>query len=228
MDIYIIGLGTVLWMGILTSISPCPLAANIAAISFISKQVKSSRSILLAGLFYTLGRTFTYIVLGSIVVSSSQLMPVISMFLQKHMNMISGPVLIVVGMFLLGFFKLPFGGVIISDSLQKKLAEAGPVGVFLLGVFFALSFCPVSAGLFFGSTLGIAMQHNSKFIMPLLFGVGTALPVVGFAFVIAFSANALGNTFNRVAFFDKWAQRISGVVFILIGLYQVLKHNIRL
>ena len=228
MENYLIGMGTALWMGILTSISPCPLATNIAAISFIGKQVDQSKKILLSGLFYTLGRTFTYVVLGAILVSSTQIMPAVSMFLQKYMNLIVGPVLLIVGVFLLDIIKFSLGGVLISEKMQKRLAGSGSWGVFLLGVFFALSFCPVSAGLFFGSTIGIALQHSSRFIMPLLFGIGTALPVVGFAFVIAFSAHAVGKTFNKVTAFEKWSRRISGVVFVVIGIYLVLVHNIKL
>jgi cytochrome c biogenesis protein CcdA len=228
MENFLLGMGTALWMGILTSISPCPLATNIAAISFIGKQVDRSGKILLSGLFYTLGRTFTYVVLGAFMVSSAQLMPAVSMFLQKYMNMLTGPVLFVVGLFLLDIFKFSLGGAIIPEAMQKRLAGAGPLGVFLLGVFFALSFCPVSAGLFFGSTISIAMQHSSRFVMPLLFGFGTALPVVGFAFVIAFSAHAVGKTFNKVTSFEKWARRISGIVFILVGIYLILLHNIKI
>jgi cytochrome c biogenesis protein CcdA len=228
MENYMIGIGTAFWMGILTSISPCPLATNIAAISFIGKQVNQSKKVLLAGLYYTLGRTFTYVILGAILVSSTQVMPAVSMFLQKYMNLIVGPVLFVVGIFLLDIIKVSLGGSLISEKMQKRLAGSGPLGVFLLGIFFALSFCPVSAGLFFGSTIGIAMQHSSRFVMPLFFGFGTALPVVGFAFIIAFSAHAVGKSFNMITAFEKWARRISGIIFVGVGMYLILVHNLKI
>lgn len=212
-------------MGILTSISPCPLATNLAAISFIGKQVGASKKVLLSGLFYTLGRTFTYILLGSIFVSSAHFMPRVSMFLQKYMNLFIGPIILITGLFLLNMIRLSFGNVLISNTLQKRLVKAGPLGIFFLGMFFALSFCPVSAGLFFGSTLGIAMQHSSRFVMPLVYGLGTALPVVIFASLIAFSLNVAGKAFKKVTIFEKWARRISGVLCILIGIYLILSHN---
>lgn len=225
MDNYILSIGTVLWMGILTSLSPCPLATNIAAISFIGKQVTNSKKILISGLFYTLGRTFTYVVLGAVFVSSTKLMPAVSMFLQKYMNLFIGPIILITGLFLLNLIKVSVGSTIISEKMQKRFVKAGPIGDFFLGLFFALSFCPVSAGLFFGSTIGIALQYSSRFVMPLFFGLGTALPVVLFAFVIAFSTHLSGKIFQKVTIFEKWARQISGIIFAVIGIYLILANN---
>jgi len=222
MDSLWAGMGMAIWLGILTSISPCPLATNIAAISFIGKQVGKSSSTLLSGLFYTLGRMFVYIVLGAILVSSSQAVPRISFFLQEKMKLIMGPFLIVVGIFLLDVFKLTLSGTLLSQKNQHRLANSGIWGAFGLGAVFALSFCPVSAALFFGSTFGLAIQHQSRIIIPAIYGLGTAAPVTVFAFVIAFSAHAVGNLFHKVTVFEKWARRTSGVVFIGAGVYILL------
>ncbi len=218
------GLIASLWLGILTSISPCPLATNIAAISYIGKDVEHRKRVLLSGLLYTLGRALVYTVLGSLLVAGSTALPRVSMFLQNKMPIFVGPVLLITGVLLLGIVKLPFIGKGMSMEKQKKLSEMGFLGAFLLGALFALAFCPVSAALFFGNTLGLAMQHSSKILIPLTYGIGTAIPVIAFSFVIAFSVAALGNIFNKVAIFEKWARRISGIVFIGAGIYFILSH----
>jgi len=224
----LISAGTAIWLGILTSISPCPLATNIAAISFISRNVKNTSRSLLSGLFYSLGRTMVYVLLGVILISSAQAAPSISMFLQQKMKVFMGGFLIFIGVVLLDVFKFALSGITLSQETQKKLAQSGYLGAVILGFVFALSFCPVSAALFFGSTFGLALQHQSRFIIPFLYGIGTAAPVVVFAFIIAFSAHAIGNIFNKITVFEKWVRKISGLIFIAAGLYMVLTVNVQL
>lgn len=224
MDSYIADIAAALWLGILTSISPCPLATNIAAIAYIGKKVDKKRQVIITGLMYTLGRMFTYLVLGIILVSSAELISPVSMFLQKYMNIILGPLLVVVGLFLLEIIRFNIGGSLINEKMQERLGSGSLKGAFLLGGIFALSFCPVSAGLFFGSTFALAMKHNSLVVMPLSYGIGTAAPVVVFALVIAFGIGAVGDIFNKVTAFEKWARRISGFIFIGVGVYQTLTH----
>jgi cytochrome c-type biogenesis protein len=228
MEPFVIDMGMALWFGVLTSISPCPLASNIAAISFLGKQVDNRFGAVRASLFYTLGRTATYVALAAVLVSSSQLIPQVSMFLQRYMNRILGPVLLITGVLLLDIVKLRFSTAAVPEKLQKRLATAGGLGAFLLGALFALTFCPVSAAFFFGSTFALAVRHNSAFVLPGLYGVGTAAPVVAFALVLAFSTHALGAMFKRVTVFEKWARRTSGVVFVGVGVYLVLRHTLRL
>jgi len=218
---YLLDIGAAVWLGVLTSMSPCPLATNIAAVSFIGRQVENSRKMFTGGFAYTLGRTVTYIVLGGFLVASAHSIPGVAMFLQTKFNIIIGPLLIIVGIFLLGIIPLPLGGGILSHYTQTKLAKRGLWGAFLLGLVFALAFCPVSAALFFGNTLGLAAKHGSMFIFPSMYGLGTALPVIAFAWIVAFSAKALGKTYNRVQVVEKWVRRISGVVFIGAGIYSL-------
>ena len=223
---FIVASSSAIWLGILTSISPCPLATNIAAVSFIGKNVTRRSSALRSGLAYTLGRTATYCVLGFILVSGSHAAPRVSMFLQQKMKLLMGPFLILVGIVLLDIIKLALAGPALSPGLQQKLARGGALGSFALGVVFALSFCPVSAALFFGSTFGLALAHNSRVIIPALYGTGTAAPVVGFALTAAFSAHAVGTLFRKVSLVEVWARKISGVVFIFAGVYLVLTANL--
>ncbi|MFP4381649.1 MAG: aromatic aminobenezylarsenical efflux permease ArsG family transporter [Candidatus Sumerlaeia bacterium] len=226
MSPWFIGLVTALWLGILMSISPCPLATNIAAISFISKQVDKPRYVFWTGLLYTLGRTLVYTVIGALLVASLLSTPVLSRWLQKYMNALLGPLLVVMGLFILEFIQFGNIGAGIGQRAQKW-AEKGSVWMaFVLGVLFALSFCPVSAVLFFGNLLAIAIKLESSILVPAVFGVGSALPVIIFSFLIALGANWISSAFKQVQRFEFYARRITGVLFILVGIYLSLEFTL--
>jgi cytochrome c biogenesis protein CcdA len=222
MDGLLFATGSALWLGVLTSISPCPLATNIAAITYIGKRVGSPRMVLLSGLLYTLGRMLAYLTLGIILVASLLSIPDLSYFLQKYMNKFLGPILIIVGLFLLELIKLNFSGGGLGARMQNRVDRYGIWGAGLLGIVFALSFCPVSAALFFGSLIPLAVKHNSSFMFPSIYGIGTALPVIVFAFLIGFSARLVSKVFNQLTKVEFWARRITGVIFIIVGIYYML------
>ena len=224
MESYFTGIATALWLGVLTSISPCPLATNIAAVSYIGKQIADIRRVMISGLFYSIGRMLTYLGVGAIVVAGVLSIPSISLFLQRYMIMIIGPVLILAGMFLLELIGSGLTGPNMSSSAQKFAGKGGVWEAGLLGIIFALSFCPVSAALFFGSLIPLAINHESVVLLPALYGIGTALPVLTFAVLIAFSAKSVGMLFNKLTVFERWARRLTGVTFIVVGLYLSLKY----
>jgi len=220
MEFLTAGLLTALWLGILTSISPCPMATNIAAISFIGQKVGSTKEVLLSGLFYTLGRMIAYLAVAMIVVYSLLSVPELARFLQKYLNIILGPLLIIVGLFLLEIINMNFGkGMSFSQKFQDSVQKKGIWGAAMLGFIFALSFCPVSAGLFFGSLIPLSLKYESAMFLPLIYGIGTALPVIIFAIVIGYSANYIGKIFNKLTKYEYWARRVTGVIFIIAGLY---------
>ncbi len=221
---FVIGAGSALWLGILTSISPCPLATNIAAISYIGRKVGNSRHVFLTGLLYTLGRTLAYLGLAFVLVASVLSVPQISLFLQKYMHLVLGPILIVVGMFLLGLIQLSMGGSGMGEGLQKRVDAMGVWGALLLGVVFALTFCPTSAALFFGSLVPLSLKVNSSVTLPAIYGVGTALPVMVFAVLLATSAQSVGKAYNVLAKIEWWARMLTGWIFILVGVYFSLKY----
>ena len=221
---YLLLLSTALWLGILTSISPCPLATNIAAISYIGRQLANRRSVLWAGLLYSLGRTVVYVLLAALVISGLLAIPALSNFLQQYMHQLLGPLLILSGMFVLGLLSFGTGARGASAQLGERAAGHGLWGAFLMGVVFALAFCPTSAALYFGALIPLSIEHGSRTAAPLLYGVGTALPVVVFAFIIAFSAASLGRAFNTLKAVEVWARNITGVLFILTGIWFVLRY----
>ncbi|HMA75794.1 MAG TPA: aromatic aminobenezylarsenical efflux permease ArsG family transporter [Candidatus Krumholzibacteriaceae bacterium] len=212
------------WLGVLTSISPCPLATNIAAISFVGRRVDKPASVLSAGLLYTAGRSLTYMALGILLVSSILSAPRVSLTLQKYMNMLLGPLLIIIGMVLLDLISLNIRGPGIGESIKKKAEFLGIWGAGLLGIVFALSFCPTSAALFFGSLLPLAVKNNSKILLPAIYGLATGLPVLLFAVLLALGANRVAQAYNKIVLFEKWGRKITGILFIIIGIYYCLTH----
>jgi len=224
MESHLSGIATALWLGILTSISPCPLATNIAAVSYLGKQVTDIRRVLVSGIAYSVGRTLTYLVIGAIVVAGILSIPSVSMFLQRYMIMIIGPVLILAGMFLLEMIGTGLAGPNMGASAEHYAAKGGIWGAGLLGIIFALSFCPVSAALFFGSLIPLAVSRESVILLPSLYGIGTGLPVLAFAVLIAISAKSVGVWFNKLTVFERWARRITGVIFICVGIYLSIQY----
>jgi cytochrome c-type biogenesis protein len=215
------------WLGMLTSISPCPLTTNIVAISFISRRVTNPRHVVFSGLLYTAGRTTTYLVLGVFLVSSLLSAPYLSHVLQKYMNLALGPLLILVGMVLLQLISFNIGSGGVSLAVQKRVERMGVWGAVLLGIIFALSFCPTSAALFFGSLLPLAIRENSGVVLPAMYGVATGLPVLLFAVMIGLGASKIAQAYNGVMAFDRWARGITGVIFILVGIYYSLTNIFR-
>lgn len=210
---------TAFWLGMLTSISPCPLASNIAAVSFLSKKITNPKSVLFSGIAYSLGRMLTYAVLGFFIVYSLISIPSIANFLQKYMGKFLGPILIISGLYLLDVFKFSLPDYSISEKKQNSLADSGIKGSFALGFIFALSFCPISAGLFFGSLIPLALNNRLGIIFPFVYGIGTGLPVLIFSVGIALGMKSLSRWFNRIKKIEIYMRKLTGIVFILVGLY---------
>lgn len=214
---------TAVWLGLLTAISPCPLATNIAAISFISRKIGKVRGVLIGGGLYTLGRTLTYTILGMLLVRGLTAAPTLSHALQKYMNQLMGPLLILVAMVLLDLLQLrALSATGWTERLLNRLEQRGGAGALLLGVVFALSFCPGSAAIFFGSLLPLAVHYRSALLLPALYGIATGLPVLVFALLLAFSSGKIARIYNRITQFEVWAQRVTGLIFLGLGLYMTL------
>ncbi len=189
---------TALWLGLLTSISPCPLAANIAAMSYVGREVGSRRRTLVGGVLYTVGRALAYAALAAILVGGLLSIPQVALFLQAHMNRVLGPLLIVVGVVLLEWLPIPGFGSGLHDRAGTRLAKAGLLGALPLGSVLALAFCPVSAGLFFGALVPLAVQHRSAVWLPTVYGLGTGLPVVVFAVLVSAGVAWVGAAVHKL------------------------------
>jgi len=219
MNAWLLATASAFWLGLMTSISPCPLTANIAAMSYVGREVGSRRRTVLAGLLYTLGRTLSYAVLAAVLIAGLLSIPQVALFLQRHMNRFLGPLLVVVGLALLEVIPLPSFGGGLSDRFVSRMKQAGPFGALLLGAVFALAFCPVSAALFFGSLVPLALDHRSPVWLPAVYGVGTGLPVVVFAVLLGAGVHWVGRAFDRISLFERWARRVTALVVIGVGVY---------
>jgi len=220
----LLAVGSALWLGLLTAVSPCPLATNIAALSFISRRVERPGRVALSGLFYAAGRSLAYIGVGAAVVWGLLSVPKLSAILQGMVNELLGPVLIVVGMVLLEMVPLPVGKGSNAEGAARRLETLGLWGMVPLGILFALSFCPVSAAFFFGGLVSLSVANESVVLLPAVFGAGTALPVIVFAILIAWGVKGVGTAFNVLSKIEWWARRITGWAVVAAGVVLVLRY----
>ncbi|HGY92078.1 MAG TPA: sulfite exporter TauE/SafE family protein [Planctomycetes bacterium] len=219
--------GAAFWLGILTSISPCPLAANVAAVSFLARAAPTSRAALVPSLLYTLGRALTYSALAALLTWSVLSIPALSGFLQGEWNRILGPLLILVGLILVGWLPFPRIGWTPKEGASLALVGKGGLGSLLLGMVLALSFCPISAALFFGSLIPLAAKTEHMVLMPLTYGLATAIPVIVFAVALGWSARAIDRLFARTLTLSRWLQQGTGWVFIGVGVFMSLVFDFR-
>jgi cytochrome c-type biogenesis protein len=207
-------------LGLMTAISPCPLATNITAIGFISKDIKSKRKVFINGVIYTLGRTITYVGLGLILfagIGQLQLSSTITVYGER----LIGPLLLIIGIFMLGVIKIPIPGLSsLTEKIEANHKSSFP-GVLLLGLVFALAFCPYSGVLYFGALIPMSIGSSQGILMLFIFAIATGLPVILFAWLLAFAVNKVGNLYNRVKNFEKWFRKIVALLFIVTGLYYI-------
>lgn len=212
------------FIGLMTAISPCPLATNITAIAYISKKIDNGKHTLITGFVYTLGRMFTYVLLASLIVYIGVNVQSISLSLQKYGERLIGILLVFIGLVMLNIIKLNF---IKSseklDRLKERLSEKGYLGSFLLGVIFALAFCPFSAVLFFGMLIPLALKFSDGILIPSVFAFATGLPVVLLSFVLVFSVSKLSSIMKKIDLVEKYTRYIVGLIFIIVGAYYIWK-----
>lgn len=212
---------TAFLLGLLTALSPCPLATNIAAIGYIGKNIDDRKQIFRNGLLYTLGRVVAYTLLGVVLIAllkgGSSLFG-IQKFISKYGELILPPALLLIGLYMLfgSKLRLPSFG---FNGNGERFAGHGGWGAFLLGVLFALAFCPTSGVFYFGMLIPMSATVTMGYLLPILFAIATALPVLVVAWVLAFSAGQIGKVYGRMQAIQKWLNIAVGILFILIGIY---------
>lgn len=208
-------------LGLMTAISPCPLATNITAIGFISRDIQSQKKVFINGLIYTLGRVITYTGLAFILFFSANTFK-ISGFIQQYGEKFLGPLLIVISLFMLGVIKIKFPGFgKLSDKMQQK-EKTNYWDVLLIGMLFALAFCPYSGVLYFGMLIPMTISSTSGLYLPVFYAIATGLPVILFAWVIAYTVSGIGSLYNKIKVFELWFRRIVAVLFLLVGMYYTI------
>jgi len=212
-----------LFLGLLTAISPCPMASNIAAIAYISRRVAERRYAVMTGTLYTLGRMFSYSILGILIIVVGLEIPGVASFLQDFGEQILGPLLIAVGLIMLNIdrFSFSLGGGKLS-SIGGKVADWGMIGGFFLGILFALAFCPYSAVLFFGVLIPLALKSTGGVALPAVFAIGTGLPVLVFGTLISAGVARVSAWLNVVTRAEKVVRILVSIIFIGVGIYYVV------
>lgn len=208
-------------LGLMAAISPCPLATNITAIGYISKDMVNQRKVFVNGLVYTLGRAITYTSIGLLFFFGANQFA-LSGFFQKWGEKIIGPLLIIIGLFMIDVMKLKIPGIGSLTERMENKSNNGFWGVLLLGIVFALAFCPYSGVLYFGMLIPMTISSASGLYLPLFFALATGIPVIIFAWLIAFSLGSIGNIYNKLKNFELWFRRVIAVLFILVGVYYMI------
>ncbi|WP_280749966.1 MULTISPECIES: aromatic aminobenezylarsenical efflux permease ArsG family transporter [unclassified Parabacteroides] len=213
---------TAFLLGLMTAISPCPLATNITATAYLSKDIGEKHRVLFNGLFYTLGRMFTYTALGLIFYFGASQFQV-ARLLQNIGGMWLGIILIVIGILMLDIIKWNMPGMgKLTSKLEQKEGKKNYLDAFLLGLVFALAFCPYSGVLYFGGLIPLTIASPSGLLLPPVFAIATGLPVIVIAWLLAYSVSNVGKFYNKMNIFQKWFKRIVAAVFIAVGLYYII------
>lgn len=209
-------------LGLMTAISPCPLATNITATAFISKNISNKKKVFLSGIIYSLGRAFSYTLIGLILYFGASKFH-IARFFQQNGEKYLGPLLIIIGLIMLNIIKLNFlGKSNFTERLSNKFSDKGLLGSFVIGAIFALAFCPYSGALYFGMLIPMTISSVEGLYLPIVFAIGTGLPVILFTYLLAFATGSINLFYNKIKTIEKWMRIIAGVVFILTGTYYVL------
>lgn len=208
-------------LGLLTALSPCPLATNITAIGFIGKDIENRHRIFINGLLYTLGRVVTYTVLGFILIPilrEGASMFAVQKAVSKYGEILIAPLLIVIGIYMLDLIKLNIPKISINGEYVKKRTK-GSWGALFLGILFSLAFCPSSGIFFFGMLIPLSAAEAGGYLLPVVYAIATGLPVILVAWVLAYSVAGLGKFYNRIQVFEKWFRKIVAILFIAVGIY---------
>ncbi len=221
LDSYNIPILSAFVLGLMTAISPCPLATNITATAYISKNISSQRKVLWSGILYSMGRAFSYTVIGLVLYFGASKFHVARLF-QQNGEKYLGVLLIIIGLIMLNVIRLNF---LEKSNFQERLSERfkgqGLWGSFLLGAVFALAFCPYSGALYFGMLIPMTISSASGLYLPIVFAIGTGLPVILFTYLLVFAAHKVSGVFNRITKIERVMRYVAGGVFVLAGIYYV-------
>jgi cytochrome c-type biogenesis protein len=213
---------TALLLGLMTAISPCPLATNITAIGFISRDLENRNRVFFNGLFYTLGRAITYTIIPLIFFLGADQFK-LSGFFQRYGEKIIGPLLLLIGILMLDLIRINFPGLgKLSEKIEKRKAWRY-IDAILLGMVFALAFCPYSGVLFFGMLVPLTISSASGLYLPTIFAIATGIPVIFIAWVLAYTVSGIGGIYNKIKIFELWFRRVIAVVFIIVGFYYIIR-----
>ena len=211
-------------VGLLASIGPCPLATNVTAVSYMAQQFTDRRAVAASGVLYTLGRAIAYGLVGLVVLMTGARVGQLAGSLQNVADVGLGPLLILVGLVLLDVIRpnLTAGSGLLMQ-LQERVAQWRGIGAFFLGFLFALAFCPYSAALYFGILIPMAFGSAAGFTLPLLFGVGTGMPVLVLGVPLALGLERAAAGLNLLGRAELVVRKVAAWTFIGAGLFSLVR-----
>ncbi|MBK9578976.1 MAG: hypothetical protein IPK50_14065 [Fibrobacterota bacterium] len=212
-------------LGVLTSISPCPMASHAAAISVLVRQAGSVRRGVLVGSAFALGRATAYALVAWIASAGLLALGPLVRRIQTHEQAVLGIVFLMGGLFLAisPRLKLPGSG-IDAGAWKARLGPLGAIpGAFALGFVLALAFCPVSAGIFFGSVIPLASMTNPSFLVTVPYGLATALPVFALTIAAGYGTSQIVRLFRVTQQAGPWLHRVSVVGMIGAGAWMLAR-----
>jgi len=207
---------------LMTAISPCPLATNITAVGFISREIENRNRVFINGMLYTIGRAITYSAIALIIFLGADQLK-FGGFFQRYGEKIVGPLLVIIGLFMLDIIKIKFPGFNRLTSKIQDKKKWGHLDAVLLGLVFALAFCPYSGVLYFGMLVPLTVTSASGLYLPIVFAIATGIPVIIFAWIIAYTISGIGGVYNKLKTFELWFRSIIAVLFILVGIYYIFR-----
>ena len=216
---------TALLLGLLTCVSPCPLCSNVTAIGFISRDISSRRRVLWQGIVFVLGRTVAYALLGAVLIAiirSGRDLLQLQNVMGTWGERLLAPALIVIGLVMLFSNRLHHHHHD-CEIQARRHHKAGLFGAFLLGAFFAMSFCPVSALIYFGVLIPMSAQATGGYLLPVVFSLATSIPVLAVAWTIAYSMHNLGKFVGKLQSFQRWFNIVVALLFIAVGIYHIFE-----
>jgi cytochrome c biogenesis protein CcdA len=214
---------TAFLLGLMTAISPCPLATNITAIGFISRDIENRNRVFINGLLYTLGRAITYTGIALIIFLGADQLK-FGGFFQRYGEKIIGPLLVIIGLFMLDIIKIKFPRFNRLTSKMQDKKKWGCLDAVLLGLVFALAFCPYSGVLYFGMLVPLTIASRaSGLYLPVVYAIATGIPVIVFAWIIAYAVSGIGGAYNKIKIFELWFRRVISVLFIIVGIYYIIR-----
>lgn len=216
------GVLTAFVLGILTAISPCPLAANISAIGFISRDLENRNRVFISGLVYTLGRAISYTAIGVVLFLGASKFDIVRIF-QGWGEKILGPLLILIGLVMLDVIKINLPVLNLADRMENS-AKKGYWSTLLLGIVLALAFCPYSGVLYFGMLIPLSIASPSGLFLPIVYAIATGLPVIIFAWLLAYAVGNVGKAYNKLKTFELWFRRVTAILFIAVGIYYIIQY----
>jgi cytochrome c-type biogenesis protein len=215
-------------LGLMTAVSPCPLATNITATAFIAREITNKKYVFLSGVVYTLGRAISYTLIGVILYFGASTFQIASFF-QKYGERFLGPLLLIFGIFMLDYIKINIPGLKgnLVNNMLEKVKISNLWSALLIGIIFALAFCPYSGVLYFGMLIPMTLSSPDGLILPFVFAIATGLPVILVAYLLAYSVSGISSFYNKMKIFEKWFRRVVAIVFIVVGIYFIIDFYIK-